>query len=126
MTMQELISQLTGQYGMNLDQTNATLWLTLPRGIHQLRISSCFGGIDVGLYQQGAGEYRGTLLLLFELTLTPDPDAWQPAEIRWTPAFWQDEGVAVDYHWFVQHCADHLVASGWLTKAQIIAEEEIP
>ena len=126
MTIQEVLVQLTSQHGMNLEQTPVPRALTLTQGSQQLRIRCSLAGIDVELYQRGAGEYAGTLVPLFAVTLLVDADAWQPSEISWTLEFWQDEGVAVDHAWFVQHCADHLVAGDWLTQARLLREEAVP
>lgn len=117
MTIQAVIAQLVEQHGRH-----APLCLHIPDHPHQVRVAFHRNWIDIGLYQRGTGEYAGTLIPLFELLLTDGV----PTEIRWSLAFWDDEGAAVDHAWFAQHCADHLVTTGWLTAAQVMAEEARP
>jgi hypothetical protein len=109
MTMQELLVYILRPYAVNLDQTPVTIGLVLAQSRDQvLWIHQHAAGIEVGLYEQGTGEYTGTRLPLFELTLTSDLDGWHPTEISWTHAFLNDQGVPVDHDWFVQHCASYL------------------
>jgi len=116
MTMQEVLTQLMQRYRMP-----SGLCLHMSGRAQQLHISCQLGCIDVGLYQSGTGEYAGTLIPLFEILFT----YWVPTDIRWSLGFWDDEGAAVDHAWFVQQCADHVVATGWLTNAQVIVPEDL-
>ena len=116
MTMQEVLTQLMQRYG-----TQSELCLHMPGRMQQLQIRCQLGWIDVELYQAGTGEYTGTRIPLFEILFTYGV----PTDIRWSLGFWDEEGIAVDHAWFVQQCADYIVATGWLTNAQVIVPEDL-
>jgi hypothetical protein len=134
--MEAVITRLAREHDVDLSQQSASLLLAMPTCPERWMITNLDGErISVTRCVVEAGDCLG---LELDMVFLVQSHGWEPVELVYTPALWQEyrhaaKSAAIPiYHAngdicfasFTEYCARQLEAQGWTTQAYKVVETE--